>query len=116
MPPAIEKFGFEFVFDVETLPVLLGLLFIGFVTIQFIINSFKRKIEREIDILTLKLSQSPDAFISLLVRRSQDMIDNLHPVYFFKRMLKFEPSLTSRMILAQDYAQNLRYETTGRRF
>jgi len=116
MPPAIEKFGFEFVFDVETLPVLLGLLFIGFAAIQFVINSFKRKIERETDILTLKLSQAPDAFISLLVRHSQETIDNLHPVYFFKRMLKFEPSLNVRMNLAQDYAQNLRYETTGRRF
>jgi Zn-dependent protease with chaperone function len=104
--PAAVFFGFEFIFDIETLPVLVGLFFIAFVIMSFVQNYFFFQMERQVDRYALETTQSPDAFISLLIRNKKEEtkinVDN-----FVSRLLYGQLSEIERMNMAQDYAQEL---------
>lgn len=104
--PAASYFGFEFLFDIETLPVLAGLFFIIFLLMFFIQNRYFRLMNEQTDIYVLRMTQSPDAFISLLIRQQQNR-DNQDIDYFFNQILNGNISDARRMVLAQDYAQEL---------
>ncbi len=113
--PICKKFGFEFVFDIETLPVLLGLFFVVFVIVWFVLNYFKRDMAKENDAYTLRLSKAPEAFVSLIIRDSEQDIQGDQAVYFFEKMLCAEGPVSQRLMLAQDYAQDLLFEDTHRK-
>jgi len=113
--PLCEKFGFEFIFDVETLPVLLGLFFIIFSVVWSILNYFKRELAKENDVYTLHLSKAPEAFVSLIIRDSEQDIQGDRTVSYFEKMLCAEGSVSQRLMLAQDYAQNMLFEDSHRK-
>lgn len=113
--PVCEKFGFKFIFDVETLPVLLGLFFVFFVVIWFILNYFKRYMAKENDAYTLRLSKAPEAFVSLIIRDSEQNIPGGRAIYFFEEMLCAESPVSQRLMLAQDYAQNMLFDDLQRK-
>ncbi|MCG2712845.1 MAG: M48 family metalloprotease [Candidatus Omnitrophica bacterium] len=113
--PACEKFGMEFIFDVETLPVLLGVFFVVFTVVWFSLNYFKRDMDKENDVYTLRLSKAPEAFVSLIIRETQANIQKDRAIYFFEKMLCAETQVSQRLMLAQDYAQNMLFEDTHRK-
>jgi STE24 endopeptidase len=110
--PVADYFGFEFLFDIETLPVLLGLFFIVFLLMSFIQNSYFRSMDKQADIYALEMTQAPDAFISLLIRQQENRnkrdIDD-----FINQVLNGNISEASRMSLAQDYAQEIYLKEKG---
>ena len=112
--PTCEKFGFEFIFDVETLPVLLGLFFVVFVVVWFILNYFKLDMAKENDVYTLRLSKAPEAFVSLIIRETQVNIQGDRAIYFFEKMLSAEGPFSQRLMLAQDYAQEMLFDNMHR--
>ena len=113
--PACEKFGFEFIFDVETLPVLLMLFFVVFVVVWFILNYFKRDMAKENDAYTLRLSKAPEAFASLIIRDSEQDIQGDRAIYFFEKMLCAQIPVSQRLMLVQDYAQDMLFENPYRK-
>lgn len=113
--PGCEKFGFEFVFDVQTLPLLLGLFFVIFIVVWFILNYFMRDMAKENDAYTLRLSKAPEAFVSLIIRDSQQNIQGDRAIYFFERMLCAKSPISQRLMLAQDYAQDMLFEDIHRK-
>lgn len=108
--PVCEKFGFAFIFDVETLPVVLGLFFVFFVVVWFLVNYFKRDILKEIDELALRFSKTPEAFVSLIIRETQQGGQVKNDAYFFEKMFCGQNPVSQRMMLAQDYAQDMLFE------
>ncbi|MFH1062986.1 MAG: M48 family metalloprotease [Candidatus Omnitrophota bacterium] len=110
--PVAGYFGFEFIFDIETLPVLIGLFFIIFLLMALIQNSYFRSMDKQADIYALKMTQAPDAFISLLIRQQQNR-DKLDIDYFVNQILNGNISDARRMALAQDYAQGIYAQEKG---
>ena len=113
--PVCVEFGLEFIFDVETLPVLLGLFFVIFVVIQFISNFFTRDMAKENDVYALRLSKAPEAFVSLIIRDSEQNIRGDQAIYFFEKLLCAQGAVSQRMMLAQDYAQDMLFEDMHRK-
>ncbi len=108
--PACDNFGLEFIFNIETLPVLLGLFFVYFVAIWFAVNYFKRQLNKENDLDALRLSRVPEAFVSLIIRDTQQGAQGKQAVSFFEEMFFSNSPVSRRIMLAQDYAQNMLFE------
>ncbi len=104
------KFGFEFIFDVATLPVVLGLFFLFFLAIWFVVNYFKLYSSKGNDEYALRLSKTPEAFVSLIIRETQQGEQVNQAIYFFEKILFAKSSVSQRMMLAQDYAQDMLFE------
>ena len=110
--PIAAYFGFEFIFDIETLPVLLGLFFVSFLLMSFIQNYFFRLMDKQADIYALKMAGSPDAFISLLFRKQQEA-EKQTIDFFINQILTGRISDVKRIVLAQDYAQEMSLKNRG---
>ncbi len=110
--PLAGYFGFEFIFDIETLPVLIGLFFVSFLLMSFVQNYYFRSMDRQADVYALKMAKSPDAFISLLFRQ-QEKDANQTIDYFISQILTGRISDARRIALAQDYAQGMASKEKG---
>jgi len=108
--PVTTALGFILPFDIATFPVFLGMFLVGFIGLAFILANLRQSFEREADLYALQMTQSPEAFISLLIRQEQENLRNPSPRYFFEAMLSRQSPAALRMVIAQDYAQSLRTE------
>ncbi|MBI4846867.1 MAG: hypothetical protein HY810_10430 [Candidatus Omnitrophica bacterium] len=113
--PVCSFFCFEFFYNIDTLPVLAGLCAVVFTVIIFILNLIKLEMEKETDIFVLKLTKTPDAFVSLLVRQMQSALENPGSFRVVELMLMRKYSYSSRILLAQDFAQNLIVEMRNKK-
>ncbi|MBU1044674.1 MAG: hypothetical protein KJ915_09805 [Candidatus Omnitrophica bacterium] len=111
--PTANYFGFEFIFDIETLPVLTGILYIVFVLMSLIQNHYLRSMVEQSDMYVLKATQAPAAFISLLFRQ-QDNENKQTINYFSSRILNGSISDIKRITCAQDYAQAMALKEKGK--
>ena len=107
--PVTVFFGFILPYDIATLPLFAVMFFTGFFIFSLIMPNLRNRMEREADIFSLQMTQSPDAFVSLLIRQEQENLYNPSP-YNLLRMSGRQSPVTQRMVIAQDYAQSLRAE------
>ncbi|MBU1088199.1 MAG: M48 family metalloprotease [Candidatus Omnitrophica bacterium] len=111
--PTADYFGFEFTFNIETLPVLIGLFFIAFMLMSLIRNHYSRFMDKQVDIYALKATQAPAAFISLLFRQ-KEAENKYEQDYFLNQILNGRISETERITFAQDYAQGMLLKEKGK--
>lgn len=114
--PASKIFGFNLLFDVATLPVILGLFFVFFVLFSIIQNCFRKYMEKKTDWFALQLTKAPDAFVSLLIRLREQRFKTPDPHYFIELLLNRQSYFSERLNMAQDYAQSLSFNGLKRDF
>jgi len=108
--PLIKIFGFKLIFDIAAFPVLAALFLIAIMIVVPIQNYFSRRLQRQTDEFVLKLTGSPEAFISVLMRQNLDQAKDPNPRRFIEVLLYEQPALSRRILMAQDYAHNLGFK------
>jgi STE24 endopeptidase len=82
---AVTYFGLGKIESIATLPLLALSLWIFFMALKPILNTFMRREEREADQYTLEITNKPDAFTSMMVKgHDQNLKDaDPHPIVEF---------------------------------
>ncbi|MBU4306081.1 MAG: M48 family metalloprotease [Candidatus Omnitrophica bacterium] len=113
--PVTRMFGFEFIFYIETLPVLLGLCLIAFILVAVFIGMMRRDMEKKEDEFVLRITELPEAFVSLLIRLEHYNYALESMATFFTGLDRlFSVSIRQRINVALDYAQSLRFSKLQR--
>ncbi len=114
LEPVERWFGFDLIFAIETLPVVLALFFIFFIISIYVQGFYKRRIQIRMDWFALQLTQAPEAFISLLIRMLGHGADN-QGNYILEQIMEPRATIKQRIAMAEDYAQNLRFEKINKK-
>ncbi|MFH2137889.1 MAG: M48 family metalloprotease [Candidatus Omnitrophota bacterium] len=107
--PIARALGYVPVTSVATLPLLAALFFIFSFLAMPVFNMFSRDMDAEADSFALQLTKSPDAFVSVMIRISQQGFVDPNPNRFIEMFLFAEPSINKRIFMAEDYAQELTF-------
>ena len=93
--------------SIASLPLLLVLISFFMTIGNSIYNMFNRELEQEADSFTMQVTKSPEAFVSVMIRKAQAELIDPNPSRFIEILLFDLPSIEKRIHTAEDYAQEL---------
>ena len=98
-----DRFGFEHLSDVASLPLLLLLVQTAALAMMPIGLAFSRHLEHEADRFALELTHDNRAAATAFVRLQAENLSNPHPGPLYKFFRASHPSLAERIEFANDY-------------
>jgi Zn-dependent protease with chaperone function len=99
-----ERFGFDQLSDVASLPLILLLFgFFGFFVINPVTNAFSRALEHDSDQFGLEITQDNHNAATAFVKLQMENLSNPRPGVIFKILRANHPLLGERIDFANEY-------------
>ena len=96
--------------SIASLPLLMVLIGSVMTLGNLLYNMYNRELEQEADSFVLQVTKSPEAFVSVMIRKAQEELIDPNPSYFMKILLWNSPTIEKRIYMAEDYAQELSFQ------
>jgi len=103
----IGVFGFQGSWDVASFPLLALVFSIGTMIFLPFVNSLLRSFERTADRFALESTQSPEAFISMMGKLSNENLSDPSPHPLIEFLFYSHPSINKRISLARKFQEKI---------
>ncbi len=101
------KLGYGLLYDFESLVLIYAIIAVLNIALLPIHNDYSRKLEKEADLFTLKITDKKDAFVSAMEKLAEQNLADTKPGRFYEIMLYNHPPISRRISFGKSFNKSL---------